>query len=84
MKCNNCGFENKNEGEYCGNCGNRLIINKELNDNNRQFQNLKPLKRKDIKKIFVMLGILLGITITIFLIINQLNKFKDPVPKPSL
>ena len=53
MKCNNCGFENKNEGEYCGNCGNRLIINKELNDNNRQFQNLKPLKRKDIKKIFV-------------------------------
>ena len=78
MKCNNCGFENKNEGEYCGNCGNRLITNKELNDNNRQFQNLKPLKRKDIKKIFVMLGILLGITITIVLIINQLNKFKDP------
>lgn len=78
MKCNNCGFENTNEGEFCGNCGNRLIINKELNDNNRQFQNLKPLKRKDIKKIFVMLGILLGITITIVLIINQLNKFKDP------
>ena len=53
MKCNNCGFENTNEGEFCGNCGNRLITNKELNDNNRQFQNLKPLKRKDIKKIFV-------------------------------
>lgn len=82
MKCNKCDFENVNGAEFCGNCGNSLIQNKEQSSiNNEQLPISQPPKKKNNKKIFIILGVLLGIiviVIAIILIINKLNKFEDP------
>lgn len=82
MKCNNCGFENVSGAEFCGNCGNSLIQNKEhQNINNEQLSTSQPQKKKSNKKLFIILGVLLGIVaivIAIILIINKVNKFDDP------
>lgn len=82
MKCDKCGYENVNNSVFCGSCGNKLIVNVEQN-NNGNLSNTKSQTpaSMDKKKVFIILGIVIGIII-LAIVINGIrkksNSFKDP------
>lgn len=69
MKCLNCGFENVEGAEFCGNCGMKQ-------QSMHQVQTLKKNKKKII--IISVLLVLILFIIILFLIFHQPKKFKDP------
>lgn len=76
MKCNNCNSEIVNGAEFCGNCGNKIV-----NSQNITIHNSMTQRKKNNKKLFIILGIIFAITVAIVMvtvIINKNSKFDDP------
>lgn len=76
MKCNNCNSEIVDNADFCGNCGNKIVKEQSLPTNELKV----PIKEKNNKTLFIILGIIgvIIIVIVLFLIINKNSKFNDP------
>lgn len=75
MKCKNCGFENKENAKFCGNCGKDLT---EQTLAEQQEQKNKDKKTKDKKKIWIFsTGVLIAV---LAVVITLLLNLKEDIP----
>lgn len=69
VKCAKCGFENTKDSQFCGNCG-----------FSQKPKEIKQREGKNKKTIFILLGIIMILIVTVVavVILNKDSKFEDP------
>lgn len=83
MYCRNCGYENKNETNYCENCGNKLekVLTTEpenkINNENESNQNNK--KPKNIQHIILSVLVFIILTVLYYILIGIICVLINPL-----